>query len=88
MIEIVQFVAPHNLEKEQNSNVKHARYIYTQKIALKRFILKKNDKRDLYYILIYIYLRFIRVVDILHYEWLFNKKYRQTIHHWKAYLIS
>ena len=38
------------------------------KIAIKSFILKKNDKRDLCYILIYIYLRFVRIIDILHYK--------------------
>ena len=68
MIEIVQFVVPHNLEIGQNSNGKRAMYIYIEKIALKSLILKKNGKRDLCHILIYVYLRFIRVVDILHYK--------------------
>ena len=42
--------------------MKHALYIHIQKIALKSFIIKKNDKRDLCYILLYIYLRSIRCI--------------------------
>ena len=41
--------------------MKHALYIHIQKIALKSFIIKKNE-RDLCYILIYIYLRSIRCI--------------------------